>query len=188
MKKILLILLLLVGACAQQEKRTIYVDDVGSNPRFLKNITEVLDRHDVDVIYFTVADRLDNGTAELLRNRTTGVHGLEHYCGEFYKNYTESKALLSEALEKFNEKNLAPKYFRPPCDMGSDGAKKAAREAGLIYVKRAPDFLFKCKQDCTKEAFALREYLKLNKATTIHQNQMNATKLKTLDEALTKSD
>ncbi len=188
MKKILLILLLLAGACAQHERKTVYLDDVGSRPIFLQNITEVLERHKVDVVYFTVADRLDAGTAGMLKNKITGVHGLTHYCGEFYKNYTESKKLLSEALEKFNEKNLTPKYFRPPCDMGSDGAKQAAKEAGLVYVKRTPDFLFDCRQDCIKEASALREYLKTNKATTIHQNEMDAYKLKVFDEVLAQYD
>lgn len=177
-------ILLLAAACAQHERKTIYVDDVGSNPKFLRNITETLERHELNVVYFTVAGRLDPGTAEILRNRTTGVHGLTHYCGEFDKNYTESKRILGEALEKFREKNITPTHFRPPCDEASEDAKKAAEEAGLTYVKRAPDLLFNCMEDCTKEARLLSAYLKANATTTIHQNQMNAYKLKVLDGVL----
>lgn len=188
MKNAILLLLLIAAACVQHERKTIYVDDVGSNPKFLRNITEVLERHDVNAVYFTVAGRLDAGTAEILRNRTTGVHGLTHYCGEFDRNYTESKRILEEALEKFRERNVTPKYFRPPCDMASEDAKRAAEEAGLIYVRRAPDLLFNCKEDCTKEALLLSEYLKVNGTTTIHQNEMSAYKLKVLDEVLSRYD
>jgi len=188
MKRILLILILLAGACTQHERKTVYLDDVGSNPSFLKNITNVLEKHNVDVIYFTVPDRLDKGTVEILRNKTIGVHGVKHYCGEFDKNYTESKMLLDEALEKFHANNLTPKYFRPPCDKASNDAKRAAEEAGLIYVNRVPDLLFNCTHDCAEDALALREYLKIKKATTIHQNEMTQYKLKVFDEVLAQYD
>lgn len=184
------IFLLVLGLTHAPPEQFIFLDDVGANPELLSDFIKIFDPYDTQVLYFVIPSRLDPETAELLSGRDIGIHGYEHFCGEFNTSYENACFLLEKGMSDFRAFDLTPNYFRPPCDIISPEARRAVDDLDLIFISGAPDYLFSCRE-CSLEKEIAKVQVWLGGNISFHQDafltpdkRIDHSKLEVMEEIL----
>ena len=184
------ILLLVLGLTQAPPEQLVFLDDIGANPELLSEFIRIFDQYDTQVLYFVIPSRLDPETANLLSGRDIGIHGYEHFYGEFNTSYENAYFLLEKGMSNFTSFALRPLYFRPPYDLISPEARRAVDDLDLIFISGAPDYLFSCRE-CSLEKEIAKVQVWLGGNISFHQDsfltpdkRIDHSKLEVMEEIL----